>query len=158
MKAFKYELEPLRERARWQLEAARLKLAQIEKSIAQERGQLEQVMQTLAQVAQSEQFEPGARIDLPRQRQVIGHLTALRARITERRRALAGLEEAALRQRAECLARHQRLETTEQHRKFQSDAHQHLEVVKEIRQADESWLVRAQWLEGSPEQNTDTGS
>jgi len=145
MKPFQYPLESLRERARWQLEASRLKLAQIEKTLVAARIELTRAEEEFARIAAESSQSEGVTLDPARQRQRLNYLTTLRARINERREALGGLTQTLERARAECLEKHQRLEVANEHRKHLAAEHAHLEVARGLRESDAEWLARQAW-------------
>ncbi len=142
MNAFKYPLEPLREHAQWQLEAARLKLAQIEKSVIEAHRQLASAVEELSRVASQATEAEGGALDPARQRRLLDYLAQMRSRIDERKDALDGLKQAGEDARAECLKRQQKLDVTDAHRKTLAAAHAHLEVARGLREADQDWIAR----------------
>lgn len=145
MTAFKYPLEPLRERAQWQLEAVRLKLAQLEKTMVDAHLELSRVVDEMNRIAAESIDRQGASVDPIRQRRLVDYLATMRTRIDERRSAIQGLQQASDHTRADCLEKQKQLEVTEQHRKTMANEHAHLEVARSLREADADWIAREAW-------------
>lgn len=139
MKRFDYPLEPVLQRTQATLDAARLKLAQCDKSIAESREQLAALAAHLESAARG----GSGGLDPARAQQTIAYLTQTRERIAERQRALEGLEKLREGARGDCIEANQKLEAFAAHRAAASAEFIHVETARTIRETDRDWLARA---------------
>jgi len=149
LRGFRYPMEALRRKREWELEAARLELAQATRAAAEVRAHVEalEVRFATARMEAAKRSGAGAAFSLHAHRIAATYFTALSAAIVSAREALRRHDDA----REQCVARvreaHAALSAVERHRDSAHAEHARDAGRRELALADELWTNQP---EGDP--------
>lgn len=158
LRRFQYQLEPVRSRARWELETlqARLGIAQRELEAAQ--AKLSELRARHASEARAAAEAFAGRRDPRAHASVLQWLAHLRDRIRDGERAVAELEARRAAAAEACRVQQRKVDALERHREDSLAAFAAEEEGRAAAEADREWLVRVGWarelLDGASEGGT----
>lgn len=137
-RGFKYGLQVLLQRARWQLDAAQCALADAVRRQQQAQAALAQ-LQEEQRALRSGAAAAGQRFDPLRAQAIVHHLVQVAERVRLQAGRCEDAQRECARKRGECAQAQARLEGLEAHRERALAAHRLVQLRKEAALADEQW-------------------
>lgn len=149
LRRFRYPLESLLQRRRWQLDAARARLGHVLAEIEEaERGLDERRLQ-YQRAGESAASSLAQRLDPCTHPRAIAWLARFRHEIVAAEQALSELGAERTRAAAECLTKNRKLELLERHREECLDEFRGEEERRVATEGDREWLSRRSWKTAS---------
>lgn len=141
VRGFSYALEPLRQRQRWQLDAALAALARAQRALDATEARLSQLHEAHDAQARALSEAVMRRLDASAHRRALTYLAHLRERAAQLEIERNRQRDARDEQRRDCVARQLRLDGLEQHRQdtlneFADDARR-----RQANEQDRDWLA-----------------
>jgi len=144
-RGFVYDLEALRRKQQWQLDAAQTRLGTAQREVDKQHGVLTRLRSDLDQAAVYCARSAEQRLDPAQLRQGLAFLAQLQGTIHDQKALLSQAERKRDELRKLCALRQQKVELIEQHRKTSLDAYRDAEQHRERTEADRDWLARSHW-------------
>lgn len=142
VRGFRYPLEPLLQRQRWQLEAAQARLGRATREVAEKRAAIDRREEGLRRQDADAARAAAARFDPVQQHRNLQWLAREREAIAGEQRELEALRGRRAEIAADCLARQNRLQVIEDHREDRVADYVQEQQGRLAAAADAEWLAR----------------
>lgn len=144
LRAFEYELEPLRRQRVWRLDRSRATLARLQKAIDDASAEFD-TRRAEHEAACRRASDAGAGLlDPAARRHLLAWLARSQLRLAQANQALTTLLDERRRAAAQCVEYERRLEVLERHRSQRLGQFVRDETARKDSEADREWLARAQ--------------
>lgn len=141
-RGFTYVLEPLHHQRSWQLEQARLLLAQAQKHLADQERELGDLRATHRSSSQEAMHAWARRVEPAAHTRALAYLSNLHAEIEDRSHTVASSRASVVRLEQAYIEAHRRLDAIEKHREAALQEHEAEQLRQQAAEADREWLAR----------------